>query len=118
MAKELDLPEGCRAILEAHLDADLFRALCDPTRLALLARLCMASTSMTVTEAAQGTGVHLSCVSRHLSKLGDAHVVQAEKRGREVSYRLDYGRLIGALRGLADAIETCRTEETKEGAAA
>ena len=118
MDKELDIPDACRAILEAHLDPDLFRALCDPTRLVLLARLCLASSPMTVTEAARGTGVHLSCVSRHLSKLRDAQVVHAEKRGREVSYRLDHGRLIRALRGLADAIETCRTEETKEGAGA
>lgn len=118
MDKDLALPDACRAILEEHLDADLFRALCDPTRLVLVARLCLASSPMTVTEAAQGIGVHLSVVSRHLSKLRDADVVHAEKLGRQVRYRLDNARLVGALRGLADAVEACRIDAEQQGAAA
>ncbi len=118
MTKDMELPAACRAILEEHLDVDLFRALCDPTRLVLIARLCMASSPMSVSEAAQDMDVHLSVVSRHLSKLRDAQVVHAEKLGREVRYRLDNARLVGALRGLADAVEACRIDAEQEGATA
>lgn len=102
------LPEECVTALDAHLDPELFRALCDPTRLTLLGRLAMSPGPVTVTEIADCCGVHLSGVSRHLALLREAGVVIAERQGREVRYCLDCAGVTGALRGLADAIENCR----------
>jgi DNA-binding transcriptional ArsR family regulator len=101
--------EACREAMARHLRPALFRALCDPTRIALLGRLAVATRPLTVTEVSDCCGVHLSGVSRHLAQLRDAGVVTAEKAGREVRYRLDCDELTRALRGLADAIDECRS---------
>jgi ArsR family transcriptional regulator, arsenate/arsenite/antimonite-responsive transcriptional repressor len=101
------LPEACSAALARHLRPELFKALADPRRLALLAQLAVAAEPLTVTQASGCCGVHISGVSRHLAALRDAGVLHADKRGREVAYRLDFQTLVGALRGLADALEEC-----------
>ena len=106
----------CTSTLESQFDPELFRALGDETRLALVARLARASRPMTVTEAAGCCGVHLSGVSRHLAALRKAGIVEARKEGREVRYSLDCGALALLLRELANALEACQTEccERKE----
>lgn len=103
----IPLPEACSEALARHLRPDLFKALCDPSRLLLLAHLAVTPEPLSVSEASGCCGVHLSGTSRHLSMLRQAGVVLAERSGREVRYRLDAGSLVGALRGLADAIEDC-----------
>jgi len=114
------LPDACLELLSKQLKPKLFKSLCDPSRLALLARLALSREPMTVTEASDCCGVHISGVSRHLALLRDAGVVRAQRRGREVVYQLDFDALIGALRGFADALEACRqssgeTAAVKEG---
>lgn len=99
---------ACRSALQEALDPGLFRALSDPNRLQLLARLAVSAEPITVSEACDCCGVHLSGVSRHLATLREAGVVRAEKSGREVRYELDCAALAGVLRGLADALEVCR----------
>jgi ArsR family transcriptional regulator len=69
----------CRDVLREHLRPELFRALCDPNRLTLVARLATAPGPLTVTEASTCCGVHISGVSRHLAMLRDAGVLQATK---------------------------------------
>jgi DNA-binding transcriptional ArsR family regulator len=101
-------PTDCRTILQDHLRPELFRALCDPNRLTLVARFASSTGPLTVTEASTCCGVHISGVSRHLAILRDAGVLQATKEGREVRYELDCGALASALRQMADALETCR----------
>ena len=54
------LPQACADALSRHLDPELFKALGDPTRLALLARLAGAAEPVTVTNASDCCGVHLS----------------------------------------------------------
>ena len=108
MADSTGQPTDCRTILQEHLRPELFRALCDPNRLTLVARLASATEPLTVTEAATCCGVHISGVSRHLAMLRSAGVLRATKQGREVRYELDCGALASALRQLADALETCR----------
>jgi len=93
--------------LRRYLDPEMFRALGDPTRLALLARLVSSSGPQTVTELSDCCGVHLSGVSRHLKMLRDADLISAERSGREVLYDLDCTALAGTLRNLADALERC-----------
>lgn len=111
------LPEHCCAdALEAHLDATLFRALCDPSRLAIVARLATGAQPLNVSEASACCGVHISGTSRHLSMLKAAGIVTAARRGREVRYRLQTTRLVSLLRGLAESLEACdhATEEAEE----
>ena len=100
--------DSCRNVLRESLRPELFKALCDPNRLALVARLATATGPVTVTQAADCCGVHISGVSRHLALLRDAGVIKATRQGREVLYELDCGALAGGLRQLADALETCR----------
>ena len=104
------LPKACTDTLERYLDPAIFRALGDPTRLALLARLASTSGPLTVTELSSCCGVHLSGVSRHLKMLRDAALIQPERQGREVRYRLDCAALTATLRGMADALEQCQEE--------
>ena len=106
---------SCGEQLEVVLDPRLFKALADPNRVVLLARLGEQGGSSTVTEAAECCPVDVSVVSRHLSILRDAGVVSAEKEGRKVRYRVEYADLAGRLRELADAIEACcKPEEGEE----
>ena len=112
------LPDDCTQALERYLDPTIFRALGDPTRLALLARLASAPGHLSVTELSSCCGVHLSGVSRHLKMLHDAELIAAERQGREVRYRLDCRALTTVLRGMADALEQCQasccTHDDKE----
>lgn len=102
------LPDDCAQTLERYLDPAIFRALGDPTRLALLARLASSPGPSTVTELSSCCGVHLSGVSRHLKMLHEAGLILAERQGREVRYLLDCRALTTVLRGMADALEQCQ----------
>lgn len=101
--------------LTPYLKPDLFRALGDPTRLTLLARLATSPGASTVTELSSCCGVHLSGVSRHLKILNDAGLVEAERQGREMLYRLDCLSLARTLRGMADALELCQASCCQSG---
>lgn len=100
-------PTDAPDALTVSIDPELFQALCDPVRIALVARLASANTALSVTEASECCGIHFSGVSRHLSILKRAGVVRAEKRGRENFYRLETRDVIAALRDVADALERC-----------
>jgi DNA-binding transcriptional ArsR family regulator len=89
----------------SELDPAVFKALADPVRLEVVARLACAARPLTVTEVGDCCGVHISGVSRHLSQLRRAGLVLAEKDGREMQYRLNAENLTRLLRGLADAID-------------
>lgn len=101
-------------VVQSWLRPEVFKALADETRLAVLARIAAAGRSMTVSEIKDCCGIHLSGVSRHLQQLRRAGLVEAEKSGREVRYRLQADETITLLRGLADALECCRTDCCKE----
>ncbi|HEX9731627.1 MAG TPA: metalloregulator ArsR/SmtB family transcription factor [Thermoanaerobaculia bacterium] len=102
------LPDACTDALTPFLRPELFRALGDPSRLALLARLAATPGAQSVTELSSCCGVHFSGVSRHLKILHDAGLIDVERQGREALYRLDCGALALALRGMADALEACQ----------
>ncbi len=88
--------------------ADLFRALGDANRLAILAGIASCcGASKTVSEVASEIPKDVSVVSRHLSTLRNAGVLRAERRGKEVHYFCCYEELVSTLRSLADAIESC-----------
>lgn len=91
------------------LDPSFYRALCDPTRIAIVAWLASQRAPRSVSEIA-GSGccrVDLSVVSRHLGLLRGAGIVESARRGKEVLYRVRTETLSSTLRQLADAIDTC-----------
>lgn len=89
------------------MDARFFKALGDPTRIRLLARLIEIGRPGTVSEVACCTEVDLSVVSRHLSTLREAGIVESERKGKEVHYSVRFPELVKKLRRLADSIEEC-----------
>lgn len=93
--------------VEDLLRPELFRALGDPTRVAILAHLAGMCGPATVGQIACCTPVDVSVVSRHLATLREAGVVAAEKKGREVHYSVLYPELVRTLRAVADALEAC-----------
>jgi DNA-binding transcriptional ArsR family regulator len=101
-------PPTCQcADLQRWLSPALFRALADPSRLALLVALADGGRERTVTEVAGSCPLDLSVVSRHLRTLRDAGVVEARKEGKEVRYRVRFDAVVVVLRNLADALEAC-----------
>jgi len=93
--------------MDKLLDPELFKSLCDPTRLTLLACLAKCGRASSVTELAACCSVDLSVVSRHLAILEKAEVLESEKQGRTVFYSVRYTALAQKLRDLATAIEEC-----------
>ncbi len=89
------------------LETRLFKAPCDPTRIAILVRLAEAVDDRTVGQIAEDGPVDTSVVSRHLAALRDAGIVEATRRGKEVYHRVRYRALAATLRAGADAIEAC-----------
>jgi DNA-binding transcriptional ArsR family regulator len=88
-------------------DARFFRALCDPTRLRILASLVEAREPRTVSEVAEGFPVDGSVVSRHLAVLRDQGILLAERQGKEVRYSVNTELLASVLHGFASAVEAC-----------
>ncbi|MFN8391805.1 MAG: metalloregulator ArsR/SmtB family transcription factor [Bdellovibrionota bacterium] len=97
----------CSSELDEALNPQLFKALGDPTRLKLLSCLARCARACTTTEVAECCSVDFSVVTRHLSLLADAGVLDSRKVGRTVYYQVRYLELSTALRDLADAFEDC-----------
>ena len=93
--------------IDGSLDTELFRALADPTRAALVACIAKCGRSCAVGEVAECCSVDLSVVSRHLAQLARAGILEAEREGRSVRYRVRYAEVSGSLRALADALDGC-----------
>jgi len=103
----------CCGPIDEWLDAELFKALGEPTRLKLLSCLAKCGRACSVTEMSECCLVDFSVVSRHLSVLEKAGVLTATKEGRTVFYSVRYQHLTAALRSLAKAIETCRPKSVR-----
>ncbi len=101
------LKDDCCRGLALNLETGLFKALCDPSRVALLSRLIEAGAPLTVSGIAARFPTDISVVSRHLAVLRDAGVLAAERRGREVFYSVRYRGLADTLRRMADAVDAC-----------
>ena len=96
-----------RPSLAGCLSPDFFRALADPNRVAILARLARASRPRTVSDIARHLPIDFSVVSRHLKILRAAGILETEKRGKHVLYRVRISYLVNSLRNLADALQEC-----------
>lgn len=102
------------APLDKALNAEIFKALGDPTRLKLLACLAKCSRACSVTEVAECCDIDFSVVSRHLAILARAGIAEASKKGRTVFYSVRYQAITMAMRELADAFEGCCAPGSKE----
>jgi DNA-binding transcriptional ArsR family regulator len=79
----------------------LFGALADPTRRALLQRLVQEGPD-TATRLVEQFAMSRQAVVKHLQALADAGLVVAEREGREVRYRATPDRLRDAVTWLLD----------------
>lgn len=82
----------------------VFAALGDPSRAAIVERLCAHGPASITTLAANGD-ITRQAVTKHLRVLEHARLVTSEKTGRETIYEFTPGRLEDARRAL-DAIST------------
>ncbi len=67
-------------------EAKVFKALGHPTRLWIVEQL--AGGERCVCEFVKAVGVDFSTISKHLSVLNHAGVIEGDKRGKQVYYRL------------------------------
>jgi ArsR family transcriptional regulator len=97
----------CCSSLAELLSPRLFKALADPKRLSLLVRVAEEGCPCTVSHVAEGSGVDMSVVSRHLAILREAGIIKCEKQGKEVLCTLQTDVVSRVLRQLADALDAC-----------
>jgi len=82
--------------------ADVFFALGDRTRLSVVTKLGTAG-ALSATTLSQGAKVSRQAIVKHLQVLENAGLVSSEKRGRDVLYALETGRVDDA-RAFLDGI--------------
>lgn len=74
-----------------NLRRDVFQAISDPTRRAIL--LLLASQSMTAGAIASNFNTSRPTVSRHLQILTECELLTQEQHGREMRYHVNAGRM-------------------------
>jgi DNA-binding transcriptional ArsR family regulator len=85
-----------------NLRRDVFQAIADPTRRAIL--LLLASQSMTAGSIASNFDTARPTVSKHLQILAECDLLEQEQKGREIYYHLSTEK----LKEVADFIEPFR----------
>jgi DNA-binding transcriptional ArsR family regulator len=85
-----------------NLRRDVFQAIADPTRRAIL--LLLASQSMTAGAIAANFDTARPTVSKHLQILSQCELLTQEQNGREISYHINAKK----MKVIADFIETFR----------
>jgi DNA-binding transcriptional ArsR family regulator len=86
-----------------NLRRDVFQAIADPTRRAIL--LLVASQSMTAGAIASNFDTARPTVSKHLQILTQCGLLKQEQNGREISYHLNARK----MKEIADFIEPFRS---------
>jgi DNA-binding transcriptional ArsR family regulator len=74
-----------------NLRRDVFQALADPTRRAIL--LLLASQSMTAGVIASNFHSARPTISKHLQILNECELVEANQQGREIHYQLKFDKM-------------------------
>ena len=72
----------------ADRTSELMKALADPTRLTMMASLWKAQAPICICDFTAGMDLSQPTISHHMAKLKDAGLVESEKRGIWVYYRL------------------------------
>lgn len=86
-------------------EAALLKALADPYRLKILATLAAATDEVCVCDFTAGLPLNQPTVSHHLRVLRDAQLVQSERRGTWVYYRLALDAQARINHALSDVFE-------------
>jgi DNA-binding transcriptional ArsR family regulator len=86
-----------------NLRRDVFQAIADPTRRAIL--LMLASQSLTAGAIAANFNTARPTVSKHLQILTECQLLKQEQNGREIYYQLNPKK----MKEIADFIEPFRT---------
>ena len=68
--------------------AGLLKALSDPTRLTMVASLWKAAGPICICDFTAGLGLSQPTISHHVAKLNEAGLIQSEKHGIWIYYRL------------------------------
>ena len=89
--------------------ANVFKALAHPSRLLIVEQL--AQQERCVCELTEMIGADMSTVSKHLSVLKAAGVIQDDKRGLQVYYRLKMPCVLRFLDCVGEAVETNAKEQ-------
>ena len=89
--------------------ATVFKALAHPSRLLIVEQL--AQTERCVCELTNMVGADMSTVSKHLSVLKNAGIIQDEKRGSQVYYRLKMLCVLRFFECVGEVIETNAKEQ-------
>jgi ArsR family transcriptional regulator, arsenate/arsenite/antimonite-responsive transcriptional repressor len=82
----------------------LLEAVSDPVRMQIVF-LLGEHAQLNVGEIARQFRISRPAISHHLKVLKDAGIVQSEKSGQEIYYRINSQRIVAALRALADKLE-------------
>ena len=85
-----------------NLRRDVFQAIADPTRRAIL--LLLASQSLTAGAIASNFDTARPTISKHLAILTECELLQQEQNGREISYHINAKK----MKEVADFIEPFR----------
>src|SRR5713226_8827553 len=72
----------------ANQTSDLMKALADPTRLTMLASLWKARAPICICDFTAGLGLTQPTISHHMARLKEAGLVDADKNGIWIYYRL------------------------------
>lgn len=78
------------------LDGAFFKALCEPSRVAVLKRVMQLGRA-DIAEIAEGLPQERSVVSRHLQVLSEAGIVRAAKVSRQMFYEVDGAAVVTRL---------------------
>lgn len=84
-----------------------FKALGDPTRMAILQQLAEHGQECSVNEIGKKCSVGISAVSRHLAVLRDAGILTCQRRGKEVFYKICKDDMVEMIRKFSDAMGKC-----------
>ena len=88
----------------ADRTSDLMKALADPTRLTMMASLWKADAPICICDFTAGLGLSQPTISHHMAKLKEAGLVESEKEGIWVYYRLRAGLTADTRKLLAQLI--------------
>ena len=104
---EVSLDNNTKARFEVR--ARILRAIAHPTRLFIVHEL--SHTQKCVCELTEMVGADISTVSKHLTVLRSAGIVQDEKRGSQVFYKLKMPCVLNFLSCVESVIEASAREQ-------
>ena len=87
------------------LDADFFRALCEPARLAIFRQLVLLGRSDIAT-VAEAMPQDRSVIARHLQTLERAGVLHVQTEGRHTFYEIDGPGIASRMEKIVDLMRT------------